>query len=941
MTLCHPVPVFVDWFKVHATPRPPRVRSRVALLGALLGVFALPTQSAAQGAPPHVDGKMTAPVEISWIAPSGPQAGQSFQAAFEVSAPLEDLRDVVVTVTPGSGIDLTRPLRFLIGDLTRGESRRVNVPLSARTPGEAEVKAQATATAARGPIRRMDVLYSVVGETETVATRGSFVVARQNRLRHEARTQRMSPEAYEAALRALSQSTGEAEVILGSKSDGAVRRNGSAPVTISGTVRYQDRVGTLQPVRLMPVQLFNNNDDQLLGTVVTGTDGSYSLTVETSGPTDLYIKALASSEGFYIVPPGATEGDIRGVADTYSVKSPVQNGVTTDLTINLDIPNTTVPGNAFSVADALVESSQYVNTVNGGFLPLLPVVFGGEGSFFNGTALFILLLDRYDWDVMHHEYGHYVMEQIGIQDNPGGDHSGGTNLAELHGKSGGLRLAWGEGWPTYFGTSLQQVRNNAAFGIPTVGDVLYTDTEDGELEYSLEAITGGIGLGEDDELSVQRILWDLYDAAPDMRDNVALGDQAIWNTLKGAGPVTLSAAWNALINGRTTQEKVAFGAIFADHKVASDPTAPAEGTEIAMSASPPTFTWDANGAGPSFRLNQFNVEFYSEDLSTLLYTSPQVGTPSYTPTASELSTNIFGSTNRVKWVVRGSNTSDPVTGAYLSPASLLTKEEAAALACATTTPLSFDFDGDADGTAPGGGLAAADDFNVLGTNGTFGEFAGVRNSGGEAVNLSGCSFAAFDAMSEKVTYANAVQGTLAANGTFVLATQNGNQMLPAGSLPDGPGAFVLITGSANVGDTVGDVTGRVVAAVVYDADATVFATVKGGATATQLDAFYNAMSQGFGTDVGESGGLADLAVTVAPNPVVELSTVEFGLAEPADVRVTLHDALGREVAMLASGSFPVGRHQATIEAGPLPAGVYVVRIVGGTEVATARFTVVR
>lgn len=777
-SLAYPATSFGSMMHCHsATERSlARRRSGAALVGvlcALLLTVQADAQTVSETATARVHGKMTAPVSVTWVAPDGPQPGRSFGASVLVSAPVEDLTDVVLTVTSAAGLELTRPVQIRVGDLARGESRRVDVPLSASSAGEGEVRARAAATTARGTtVWRLDALYAVVGDDETVATRGSFVVAQQDRLRYALEGGRMSPAAYEAARRAIRQTTGEAEVTRHA-SAGA---GSQAPVTVSGTIRYADRNGDLRPVRLMNVQVFDDkndgdpNDDQLLGSAITAADGSYTVTVDVTGAADLYVNVLASSEGFFIVPPGANEDDVRPASETYSVRSPAQVGVVSDVTINLDAPNATAPGNALSVADALVESSQYVNSVRGGFLPLLPVVFGGQGSFFNGTALFILLLDRYDWDVMHHEYGHYVMEQLRIQDNPGGEHSGGTNLAEIHGKSHGIRLAWGEGWPTYFGTSLQQVRNVAALNIPTAGDLLYTDTEDGELEYSLESFEGGPGLGEDDELSVQRILWDLYDAAPDQGDAVALGDRVIWNALVGASPVSLSDAWNALIAGRSVADAASFGSVFATHAAAPAPTAPAEGTVVTLADPPATFTWNAQGAGPSFKLNQFHVEFYTEDLSTLLFTSPQLEAATYTPTATEWTERIFGTTNRVKWLVRGANTSDPLTGTYASQASLLT----------TPPP------------------TASDD---------------------------------------------------------------------------------------------------------------------------------------------ESG--VDLAVSVRPNPSVGEVRVTFGVAGAADVRVTIHDALGRQVATVAAEPYGPGRHTVSIGAGTLAPGVYVVSVASPQGVRTVPVTVIR
>ncbi|MEO1478873.1 MAG: vWA domain-containing protein, partial [Bacteroidota bacterium] len=189
--------------------------------------------------------------------------------------------------------------------------------------------------------------------------------------------------------------------------------------------------------------------------------------------------------------------------------------------------------------------------------------------------------------------------------------------------------------------------------------------------YSIEA-TGSRGRGEDNEVAVQRALWDLYDSANDDRDKVSLGDQAIWNALVTARPASMSDVWNALTTTLSDEDKTKYGAILADQGIAPDPTAPADGTVIPLNGSAtPTFTWSANGAGPSFRLNRFTVAFYSEDFSTLLYETPELTTPTYTPTATELTDNIFRTEKRVKWVVKGRNVSAPATGTYISPPRLI------------------------------------------------------------------------------------------------------------------------------------------------------------------------------------------------------------------------------------------------------------------------------
>ena len=50
------------------------------------------------------------------------------------------------------------------------------------------------------------------------------------------------------------------------------------------------------------------------------------------------------------------------------------------------------------------------------------------------------------------------------------------------------------------------------------------------------------------------------------------------------------------------------------------------------------------------------------------------------------------------------------------------------------------------------------------------------------------------------------------------------------------------------------------------------------------------------------------------------------LARTGMVRLVVYDLLGREIARLADGLRPAGRHQVRFRAGELPSGTYVYRL---------------
>ena len=118
-----------------------------------------------------------------------------------------------------------------------------------------------------------------------------------------------------------------------------------------------------------------------------------------------------------------------------------------------------------------------------------------------------------------------------------------------------------------------------------------------------------------------------------------------------------------------------------------------------------------------------------------------------------------------------------------------------------------------------------------------------------------------------------------------------------------------------------------------------------------------------GTDVGLAfaGSAPDLgayeaglATSVDDAPVSEISLAHAG-ANPARglarlavtldasrvVRVTLHDALGREVAVVADGPLPGGRQVLVVDPVGLAPGVYVARLQAGDVVRTLSLTLVR
>lgn len=78
-----------------------------------------------------------------------------------------------------------------------------------------------------------------------------------------------------------------------------------------------------------------------------------------------------------------------------------------------------------------------------------------------------------------------------------------------------------------------------------------------------------------------------------------------------------------------------------------------------------------------------------------------------------------------------------------------------------------------------------------------------------------------------------------------------------------------------------------------------------------------------------------------PNPFNPTTTIEYTLPSAAQVRLTVYNVLGQEVASLLEGEREAGRHRFKFDAAELPSGVYVYRLEAGTHTAVRRMIVMK
>ena len=78
-----------------------------------------------------------------------------------------------------------------------------------------------------------------------------------------------------------------------------------------------------------------------------------------------------------------------------------------------------------------------------------------------------------------------------------------------------------------------------------------------------------------------------------------------------------------------------------------------------------------------------------------------------------------------------------------------------------------------------------------------------------------------------------------------------------------------------------------------------------------------------------------------PNPFNPSTTLRYDVPAAGPVRITVFDALGREMALLVSEEHTAGHHEISFDAHGLPSGLYLVRMEAGSATQAQRITLLR
>ncbi len=78
-----------------------------------------------------------------------------------------------------------------------------------------------------------------------------------------------------------------------------------------------------------------------------------------------------------------------------------------------------------------------------------------------------------------------------------------------------------------------------------------------------------------------------------------------------------------------------------------------------------------------------------------------------------------------------------------------------------------------------------------------------------------------------------------------------------------------------------------------------------------------------------------------PNPFNPATTIDYSIAEPCHVTLTVFNVTGQEVATLVDGEQKVGRYDVGFDAADLASGVYLYRLTAGDFSAVKKMTLVK
>lgn len=322
----------------------------------------------------------------------------------------------------------------------------------------------------------------------------------------------------------------------GGGGDGVHKVGTGLPVTITGTLRYEDRAydedgffgTTLKPIRKAAIEVVREADGEVLTAGATEANGNYSLTFTNKEEAGVYVRVLAQTADNTVIVKN-NSGLLYAITSLV-IDDTAAGSFDLDLTARV-----TAGGGVFNILDVFLEGAEFVTTFAGVSPPPVTALWASgscDGTYFDPADDTIHILggcdndtDEYDDSVLLHEYGHFIARYYSQDHSPGGSHY-------LSDRTQDIRLSWSEGWGNFFASAVR-------------GDPLYVDTEGNvaNIAFELEGLTSPMvpdlpswAVYTTSELSVAAVLWDIFDDSPNEiftnvvgTDSLSAGMAPIWD----------------------------------------------------------------------------------------------------------------------------------------------------------------------------------------------------------------------------------------------------------------------------------------------------------------------------------------------------------------------------------------------------------------------------
>ncbi len=230
-----------------------------------------------------------------------------------------------------------------------------------------------------------------------------------------------------------------------------------ASVVVSGNITFEKTIYTRPSTSLIEVTI----QEALYGATVTASEGGTTLASSETNSTGNYQLSFSYTTNYTISVSAQNGTTVIGAASSGTSVSSIYSdtivsaGTSTGNVLQNHLITIANKSGAFNIFQQCERGKRYFATV-GSTLANIKCHWPALGTFFDPTTGVLSFLgvtssntdpDEFDDDVILHEFGHYVAENISVDHSEGGQHSIVGNID--------MRLAWSEGLATFISCAIR------------------------------------------------------------------------------------------------------------------------------------------------------------------------------------------------------------------------------------------------------------------------------------------------------------------------------------------------------------------------------------------------------------------------------------------------------------------------------------------------------